>query len=57
MRDIPAVLEESLRIEPGDLDELRVPLVLEIASRYRRKNVAAFARWLEKIQSRNASTS
>jgi len=57
MRDIPAVLEESLRIEPGDLDELRVPLVVEIASRYRRKNVAAFARWLEKIQSRNASTS
>lgn len=57
MRDVPAVLEESLRIEPGDLEKLRVPLVLEIASRYRRKNVAAFARWLEKIQSRDASTS
>ena len=57
MRDVPALLEESLRIEPGDLEKLRVPLVLEIASRYRRKNVAAFARWLEKIQSRDASTS
>jgi hypothetical protein len=56
MRDVPAVLEESLRIDPGDLDELRLPLVLEIASQYRRKNVAAFARWLDKIRSRSSST-
>jgi hypothetical protein len=56
MRDVPVVLEESLRIELGELDELRVPLVLEIASRYRRKNVTTFARWLEKSRSRHVST-
>ena len=57
MRDVPALLEESLRIELGELDELRVPLVLEIAERYHRKNVTAFARWLEKTRSRSTSAS
>lgn len=52
MRDVPAVLGENLRIDPADLDELRVELVLEIASHYRRKNVTAFAGWLEQNQSR-----
>lgn len=48
MRDVPAVLSDNLRIEPGVLAELRVPLVREIAARYRRRNVIAFACWLEK---------
>ncbi len=50
MRDVPALLEEDLRIEPAALADFRMSLVQEIASRYRRKNVSAFARWLEKNQ-------
>jgi hypothetical protein len=57
LRDVPSVLEESLRVEPGDLDAMRVDLVLEIAARYRRKNVSAFARWLEKTRRRNTAGS
>ena len=48
MRDVPAVLTENLRVEPADLEQLRIDLVLEIASAYRRKNVTAFAKWLAK---------
>lgn len=48
MRDVSDLLEGDLRIEPAGLAELRLPLVQEIASLYRRKNVSAFARWLEK---------
>lgn len=57
MRDVPAVLGESLRIDLADLGELRVELVLEIALHYRRKNITAFARWLEKTHSRTTPTS
>jgi hypothetical protein len=46
-REVPALLEHELRIE---IDEVvrtfRHELVNEIAAAYRRKNVAAFARWL-----------
>jgi hypothetical protein len=55
MRDVPAVLHEDLRIAPEDLDGFRVPLVSEIAARYRRKNVTAFARWFEKDRGLSAA--
>lgn len=48
MRDITPLLRDDLRIDPNGLAELRLPLILKIASRYRRKNVTAFARWFEK---------
>lgn len=48
MREIPAFLEEDLRLEMASLGNFRLELVLEIASRYRRKNVTSFARWIEK---------
>ncbi len=47
MRDMPPLLRDNLRIDPEGLAELRLHLVLEIASHYRRKNVTAFARWFE----------
>jgi hypothetical protein len=50
IRDVPALLEDDLRIELFALASFRLSLVQEIASRYRRKNVTAFARWLEKNQ-------
>lgn len=50
MREVPELLQDDLRISLEDLDGLRVPLVLEIAERYRRKNVSVFARWLQKRQ-------
>lgn len=48
MRDVSELLQDDLRIEPVDLAKLRLPLIQEIASLYRRKNVTAFAGWLEK---------
>jgi len=48
MRDIPFLLRDNLRIDPEGLANQRLPLILKIASRYRRKNVTAFARWFEK---------
>jgi len=45
-RDVATVLEEDLRIERDALRSFRVDLVGEIVKRYRRKNVAAFHRWL-----------
>jgi len=51
MREVPAMLAENLRIERADLDRLRMDLVQEIATLYRRKSVTAFARWLEKERS------
>lgn len=57
MRDVPAVLEESLRIDLGNLDVLRLDLVIEIAAHYRRKNVTALASWLEKARSRKSTSS
>ena len=47
MRDVSALLEEDLRL---DLDavrrDFRLAVVMEIARRYRRRNVQAFAKWL-----------
>lgn len=56
MRDVPDLLQDDLRISPEDLNSLRVPMVLEIAKRYRRKNVSAFARWLEKRHRKELAT-
>ena len=50
MRDVPALLEDDLRIELAALSTFRLSMVKEISSRYQRKNVTAFARWLEKNQ-------
>jgi predicted transcriptional regulator of viral defense system len=46
VRDVDRVLAEDLRIELDAVREFRLPLVEEIAVRYRRKNVDAFFRWL-----------
>jgi len=56
MRDVPVLLRENLRIAPESLENFRVSLVLEIAARYRRKSVTAFARWLEKSRAASLST-
>jgi len=48
IRNLPPLLRDDLRIDPEGLAGLRLPFVLEIASRYRRKNVTAFARWFER---------
>ena len=50
VRDVSTVIFDDLRIEPEALDSFRVPVVKEIASRYRRKNVRAFYRWLTKFK-------
>jgi hypothetical protein len=57
MRDMPELLQDHLRIELEDLTQLRVSLVLKIAARYRRKNVTAFAHWLENRRNRPDSKS
>lgn len=51
MRDIPTFLRDNLRIPEDELSELRLPLVQEIATHYRKKNVRAFASWLQKTYS------
>jgi predicted transcriptional regulator of viral defense system len=48
MRDIPAVLEEHLRVDLDAVVRMRVSVVRDIAKRYRRRNVDAFLRWLER---------
>ena len=47
-RDIPAMLEDDLRVDLDAVVRMRVPLVREIAQRYRRQSVNAFRRWLER---------
>ena len=47
-RDVPALLEDDLRVDVGAVVGMRLPLVREIARRYRRQNVTAFLRWLER---------
>jgi hypothetical protein len=50
-RDVPELLEHELRIETDEvIRTFRRELVNEIAAAYRRKNVAAFARWLATTQ-------
>lgn len=46
VRDVPSALAEDLRIDLEAVGHFRLPLVKEIADRYRRKNVSAFYRWL-----------
>ena len=48
MREIPAVLEEHLRVDLDAVVRMRVSVVRDIAKRYRRRNVDAFLRWLER---------
>ena len=47
IRDVPELLEEDLRVDVDAVVRMRVPVVREIARRYRRQNVSAFQRWLE----------
>ncbi len=48
MRDVALLLQKDLRIDIHELMNLRLPLILKIATHYRRKNVSAFAHWFEK---------
>lgn len=56
MRDVPVFLSEDLRIELDAVLAFRLPVVVETARRYRRKNVSAFAHWLS-AESRITATS
>ena len=47
-RDIPALLEEDLRVDLDEVVRMRLPAVREVARRYRRQSVNAFLRWLER---------
>ena len=47
-RDIPQLLEDDLRVDLDAVVRMRLPLVREIAQRYRRQSVNAFRRWLER---------
>jgi hypothetical protein len=47
-RDIPALLEDDLRIDLDAVMRMRVSAVRQVASRYRRQNVNAFLGWLER---------
>ena len=47
-RDVPALLEDDLRVDVDAVIRMRLPLVREIARRYRRRSVTAFLRWLER---------
>ena len=47
-RDIPQLLEDDLRVDLDAVVRMRLPLVREIARRYRRRSVNAFRRWLER---------
>ena len=48
MRDIPALLEDHLRVDIEAVVRMRLSVVGNIARRYRRRNVNAFLRWLER---------
>ena len=47
-RDIPALLEDDLRVDLDAVVWMRVSAVREVAKRYRRQSVNAFLRWLER---------
>ena len=47
-RDIPELLEDDLRVDLDAVVLMRVPVVREVAQRYRRQSVDAFLRWLER---------
>ena len=48
MRDIPEVLADHLRVDLDAVAQMRLSVVRNIAQRYRRRNVDAFLRWLER---------
>ena len=48
-RDVPELLADDLRVDMDAVVLMRLPLVREIARRYRRQNVTAFLRWLEHV--------
>ena len=47
-RDIPQLLEDDLRLDLDAVMRMRLPVVREIAQRYRRQSVNTFQRWLER---------
>ena len=47
-RDILQLLEDDLRVDLDAVVRMRLPLVREIAQRYRRQSVNGFQRWLER---------
>ncbi len=52
VREVGTVIFDDLRVDPDALRSFRVSVAEGIAARYRRKNVAAFARWLSKWMDR-----
>lgn len=48
-RDVPELLADDLRVDMDAVVLMRLPLVREVARRYRRQNVTAFLRWLEHV--------
>ena len=52
-RDVAELLEDDLRVDVDAVVRMRLPLVREVARRYRRRSVTAFLRWLER-QTREA---
>ena len=47
-RDIPALLEDDLRVDLDAVVRMRVATVRQVAMRYRRQSVNAFLHWLER---------
>ena len=47
-RDIPALLEDDLRVDLDAVVRMRVAAVREVAKRYRRQSVNAFLHWLQR---------
>ncbi len=54
--DIPSLLEDDLRLDFDELRRLKSNIILEIAQRYRRSTVTAFAKWFQR-QCSQTSTS
>ena len=46
--DIPALLEDDLRVDLDAVVRMRVATVRQVAMRYRRQSVNAFLHWLER---------
>lgn len=54
--DVPAVLEDDLRLELDDVMRLNTNEIMKIAKRYRRNTVTTFAKWFQH-QSNHATSS
>ncbi len=48
MRDVPTALDDHLRVDLDAVVRMRLNVVRHIAKRYRRRNVDAFLRWLQR---------